>query len=176
MEKALFNRLAALFIGLILILAFTPTMTTAQEMMKIAGEIKAAYTQKDSIAVGDAEGHVLSLAISEGPNVSTAEHEFMEGATVLNYSFNDLVGGNGLHQGYVRFTKNGDTAFGKWRGKVTTVISAEGAPTTTFEGTTTWIKGTGKFENIQGTGTYNGAFISKTEYEVEWEGEYSIKE
>jgi len=64
-----------------------------QEMMKIAGEIKAAYTQKDSIAVGDAEGHVLSLAISEGPNVSTAEHEFMEGATVLNYSFNDLVGG-----------------------------------------------------------------------------------
>ncbi len=176
MEKTLLNRLTALFVGLALILAFTPTMTTAQEMMKIAGEIKAAYTKQDTIAVGDTQGHVLTLGISEGPNVSIAEQEFMEGARTVNHSFSDLVGGNGPHQGYVEFAKNGDTAFAKWQGKVTTVISAEGAPVITVEGTTTWIKGTGKFENIQGTGTYNGAFISKTEYEVEWEGEYSIKE
>ncbi len=176
MEKALLNRLTALFVGLALILAFTPIMTTAQETMRIAGEIKATYTKQDTIAVGDAEGHVLSLAISEGLNVSIAEQEFMEGARTVNHSFSDLVGGNGPHQGYVEFAKNGDTAFGKWQGKVTTVISAEGAPVITFKGTTTWIKGTGKFENIQGTGTYNGAFISKTEYTVAWAGEYTIKE
>lgn len=176
MEKALLNRLTVLFVGLALILAFTPTMSIAQQMTKAAGMIKATYTKQDTIAVGDAEGHNLTLAISEGLNVSTAAHEFMEGARTVNYSFSDLVGGNGPHQGYIIFTKNGDSAFGKWQGKVTTVISAEGAPATTFEGTTVWIKGTGKFENIQGTGTYNGAFISKTEYEVEWEGEYTIKE
>ncbi len=176
MEKALLNRLIALFVGLALILAFTPTMTTAQEMTKIAGEIKAVYTKQDTAAVGDTEGHNLILATSEGPNVSTAAHEFMEGARVINYSFNDLVGGNGPHEGYVEFTKNGDSAFGKWQGKVTTTLSAEGVPATSFEGTTTWIKGTGKFESIQGTGTYKGEFISKTEYAVAWEGKYSIKE
>ncbi len=176
MEKALFNRLTALFVGLAFILAFTPTMTAAQEMTKIAGEIKAVYTKQDTAAVGDTEKHNLTLAISEGPNASTAEHKFMDGAQMVNYSFGDLVGGNGPHQGYTIFTKNGDSAYAKWQGKVTTTLSAEGVPATTFEGTTTWIKGTGKFENIQGTGTYKGEFISKTEYAVSWEGKYSIKE
>jgi hypothetical protein len=176
MEKALLNRLTALIVGLALILAFTPTMTTAQEMMRIAGEIKAVYTKQDTAAVGDTEGHKLSFAISEGPNASTAEHEFMDGAQMVNYSFGDLVGGNGPHQGYIKFTKNGDSAFAKWNGEVTTTLSTENTPVTTFEGTTTWIKGTGKFKNIQGTGTYKGAFTSKTEYAVAWAGEYTIKE
>ncbi len=176
MEKALLNRLTALIIGLALIIAFTPTMTAAQQMTKIAGEIKEAYVKQDSIVVGDAEGHNLTLAISEGLNVSTAAHEFMEGARTVVYSFGDLVGGSGPHQGYIKFTKNGDSAFAKWEGKVTTTLSAEGAPATTFEGTNTWIKGTGKFENIQGNGTYKGKFTSKTENTVEWESKYSIKE
>lgn len=176
MEKTSFRRLTALFISLALLFTIAPTLSHAQQMTKIAGEIKAVYTHQDTAAVGDAEGHNLSFAISEGPNTSTAEDEFMDGAQMVNYSFNDLVGGNGPHQGYTKFTKNGDSAFAKWQGTVTTTLSAENTPVTTFEGTTTWIKGTGKFKNIQGTGTYNGGFISKTEYEVEWAGEYTIKE
>ena len=176
MEKALLNRLTALFVGLALIIAFTPAITMAQQMTKIAGEIKAVYTKQDTTAVGDTERHMLSFAVSEGANVSTAEHEFMDGAQTVNFSFSDLAGGNGPHQGYVKFTKNGDSAFAKWKGKVTTTLSAEDTPVTTFEGTTTWIKGTGKFVNIQGTGAYKGGFTSKTEYAVAWEGEYSIKE
>ncbi len=176
MEKTSFRHLTALFIGLALLLAIAPTLSNAQEMTKVAGKINATYTHQDTIVVGDAEGHNLTLATSEGLNVSTGAHEFMEGARVVVYSFGDLVGGNGPVQGYIKFTKNGDSAFGKWQGKGTTTLSAEGAPATTFEGTTTWIKGTGKFENIQGTGTYKGEFTSKTEHTVEWAGEYTIKE
>ena len=176
MGKTTSKRLTALFISLALILAFAPTMSMAQQMAKVAGKIKSVYTKQDTIAVGDTEAHVLSFGISEGTNVSIAGQEFMEGAQVVNYSFGDLVKGNGPHQGYVKFTKNGDSAFAKWQGKVTTMLSAEGAPISTFEGFTIWIKGTGKFENIQGTGTYKGGFTSKTEYAVEWAGEYFIKE
>ena len=176
MEKTSFRHLTALFISLALLLAVAPTLSNAQEMTKVAGKINATYTHQDTIVVGDTDGHNLTSAISEGPNVSTAEDEFMDGARTVNHSFSDLVGGNGPHQGYVEFAKNGDTAFAKWQGTVTTTLSAENTPVTTFEGTTTWIRGTGKFKNIQGTGTYNGGFISKTEYEVEWAGEYTIKE
>jgi hypothetical protein len=35
--------------------------------------------------------------------------------------------------------------------------------------------GAGQYENITGNGTYNGQFTSKSEYTVEWEGEYSLK-
>lgn len=176
MGKTTIKRSSALFISLTLIFALGPATSMAQQMAKVAGKIKAAYTKQDTIVVGDTEGHLLSFGMSEGTNASIADHEFMEGAKVTNYSFSDLVAGNGPHEGYVKFAKNGDTAFGKWQGKVTTTLSAEGTPVSTFEGTTTWIKGTGKFENIQGTGTYKGGFISKTEYAVEWAGEYSIKE
>ncbi len=176
MEKTSFRHLTALFIGLALLLAVAPTSSNAQEMTKVAGKINLTYTHQDSIVVGDTEGHVLSFDMSEGTNVSIADDEFMEGAQVTIYAFSDLVAGNGPHEGYAKFAKNGDTTFAKWQGKVTTTLSAENTPVTTFEGTSTWIKGTGKFENIQGTNTYKGGFISKTEYEVEWAGEYTIKE
>ena len=175
MRKTTSRRLIALFIGLALILAFTPTISMAQKMTRAAGKIKAVYTKQDTVAVGDTEGHILSFGMSEGANVSATEDKFLEGARTVNYSFGDLVMGNGPHQGYIKFTKNGDTAFAKWQGRVTTTVSAEGVPAVKFEGTTTWIKGTGKFENIQGTGTYKGGFLTKTEYEVEWAGDYYIK-
>ena len=164
----------ALFISLALIFALTVT-TLAQEKTKIAGKMTVTYTKQEKFDVGDTEGHIISMAESEGTNVSTGKHEFMDGAQVVNMSFGDLVKGNGPHQGYIKFTKNGDTSFAKWEGKITTTISAEGTPMTTFEGTFSYIKGTGQFENIHGSGTYKGRFISETTYECDWEAEYFIK-
>ena len=75
----------------------------------------------------------------------------------------------------MKLTKKDDTVFAKWKGSVMTTLSAEGTPVTTFEGSFSYIKGTGHFENIHGGGTYKGRFISKTIYTVEWEGEYFIE-
>ena len=169
------KRSMVLFISLALILAVGMMSSIAQQKSKIAGKMTLAYARQEMMDMGDTEGHVLSLSESDGINVSIGKHEFMDGAQVVNISFGDLVKGNGLHQGYVKLAKKDDTVFAKWEGKVTTTLSAEGTPITAFEGTLSYVKGTGKFENIQGSGTYKGKSISKTIYTVEWEGEYSIK-
>ena len=64
----------------------------------------------------------------------------------------------------------------KWEHQLTTVMTEEGTPSTTFEGTFTYTGGMGKYENIKGGGTYKGMFTSKTEYVVDWMGEYSLEE
>lgn len=163
------------FVCFVLALALCAANLSAQETTKISGKITATYTNQDSIVVGDIIGHVLTMSTSEGKNVNTGEHAFMDGAQIINMSYSDLIQGNGVHQGHVKFTKNGDAIYAKWEGKVTTVQTTEGAPATSFEGILTYTKGTGKFENIKGNGTFKGEFISKTEYFTEWQADYSIE-
>jgi hypothetical protein len=149
---------------------------SAQQTTAISGKITAAYAHQDSIVVGDFPGHVMSLSTSEGTNANSGDNAFMDGAKVVNLSYADLMMGNGSHLGYILFAKNGDTAYSKWEGKITTVLSAKGLPETSFEGTFTYTKGTGTFEKITGNGTYKGTFTSMTEYTVDWQSEYSIGE
>ncbi len=163
------------FVCLILALTFGAANLSAQETTKISGKITATYTNQDSIVVGDIIGHVLFMSTSEGKNVNTGEHAFMDGAQIVNISCSDLIQGSGVHNGYVKFTKNGDAIYAKWEGKVTTVQTTEGASATSFEGNLTYTKGTGKFENIKGNGTFKGEFISKTEYFTEWQADYSLE-
>ena len=168
------KRAMTLFVSVALVFAIAVMPATAQEKTKIAGKFTSTQTKLDTIAIGDTEGHVFSLSEYEGTNVSTGEHKFMDGAQIANVSFSDLIKGNGPHQGYVKFSQKADATFAKWEGKVTTV-SGKDAPIITFEGTFSWTKGTGQFENIQGGGTYKGQFTSKTAYTCDWEGEYFIK-
>jgi hypothetical protein len=169
------RKAAAQFVGLAIALTLVVVRLNAQEPTKISGTITAAATHQDSIVVGDAVGHMISLMASEGTNVNTGEHEFMDAAQVLNMSHSDLVQGNGVNQGYVRFTKNGDTTFAQWQGKITTEVGPEGNRLTGIEGTYSYIKGTGSLVNIKGEGTYKGEFTSATEYTVKWQGSYSIE-
>jgi hypothetical protein len=164
-----------LLISVALIFAIGISSSTAQQKIKVAGKFTSTQTRMDSSAIGDAEGHVFSLTEYKGTNVSTGEHKFMDGAQVFNVSFTDLVKGNGPQQGYIEFSQQDDRTYAKWEGNVTTTLSAEDTPIITFEGTFSWIKGTGQFENIQGKGTYSGQFTSKTTYSTEWTGEYIIK-
>jgi hypothetical protein len=71
---------------------------------------------------------------------------------------------------------NDDEVYSRSEGKTTTTLSPEGKPVTTFEGTTTLIKGTGKYENIQGTNIYKGKLVSSVIMVIEWKGEYFIEE
>jgi hypothetical protein len=106
--------------------------------------------------------------------VNTGKQEFMDGAQVINMSTSDLIKGTGTHQGYVKVVKGEDSIFAKWQGKITTSFSDEGLPHTSFEGTYSYLSGTGQYEGIQGAGTYKGKFLSKTILTTEWEGEYHI--
>ena len=169
------KKLFGLFISLILIFALGVTTSIAQQKIKVSGKHTFAYTKQYTINVGDTEGHIIALDEFEGFNVSAGEEKFMDGALDVGMTFQDLVMGNGTHQGYGNFSLNGDVIFWKHQGNTATTISPEGKPVTTFEGSWTYTKGTGKYENIQGSGTYKGKLMSRTIFIMEWEGEYFIK-
>jgi len=175
MQFSKLRKATTLFIGFVIVLVFCAVGLNAQQPTKVSGKITAAATHQDSIIVGDVTSHKISLMVSEGKNVNTGESEFMDGAQIVNMSYTDVIQGNGVNQGYVRFTKNGDTTFAEWQGKVETKVMPEGDPVTSMEGTYIYIRGTGSFGNIKGEGTFKGEFTSMTEYTAEWQGSYSIE-
>jgi hypothetical protein len=126
--------------------------------------------------ISDAEGHQVRLNKAEGNNLSTGETEWMQNARAVNISFTDVTMGNGFHQGYVIIEKGSDRIVSRWEGKMTTKLSADGQPVTTFEGNMWWTDATGKYENMHGTATYKGHFTSENTYSVEWKGEYLKKD
>jgi hypothetical protein len=169
------SRTVLAYLCIALILVFGAAVSNAQEMTEISGTISLVVTQQQPIEIGDAEGHEVNFMTSDGTNENKGEHDFMASAKVTNISYSDLVNGNGTHHGYVTLTTGDDSAIAKWKGTVTTTVTADTVSNTTFEGTYTYIHGTGKYVNINGGGTYKGSFSSETEYTAEWEGKYFIK-
>ena len=143
---------------------------------KIAGKMELHFIQQETFDVGNVDGHIVSLRKAEGKNVSTGTNEFMNGARMINISFDDLVQGNGPHSGYSTLINNGDSVITRWEGEIITTLAEDNRPETSFKGKMWWIKATGKFEHMQGEGTYTGRFTSETSYEAEWEGEYFLNE
>jgi len=160
----------------VLVLAIGVMPLSAQERTKIAGKMTLTQPVRQMLDIGDTPGHQLVMAEAKGMNLSTGEHKFMDSTQAVNMAFDDLAQGNGPQQGYARLWQKADTVFIKWQGEVSTTLSAEKTAVTTFQGAWFYTKGTGQLHNIQGRGTYKGKFISQTDYVVDWEGEYSIKE
>lgn len=143
---------------------------TLNAKTKVSGTMTGKISKQEKVAVGDVEGHVIQLSVSQGTNAG----EEMGGAQFENDSFADTQKGNGTQMGYATFTLNGDKWNVKYEGKVTTTMSEDGKPNTTFEGTFTFTNGEGKYKNIKGGGTYKGKYTSETDYEAQWEGTYEI--
>ncbi len=159
----------ALSLLLIPVLAVSPRA----ERTKISGTANLAYANNQVANVGDVDGHILMLGEAKGSNRNTGQADYMNGAEVSNVETADLIRGNGPDQGYITFSKNGESTVAKWSGNVTTTLSPENTPMTTFAGTWTFVKGTGQYQGIKGSGTYKGRFTSQTTSIVDWQGEYS---
>jgi len=165
-----------LLIVLALVVFIGASVSMAGETIKVAGKITAAYTEKHEMEVGDVEGHIISFTTSEGSNASTGESQFLDGAQAINYALGDIVMGTGPQHGYVKMMMGDDGAVSKWEHNVVTTFAEDGTPSIAFEGKFTFSGGMGKFANITGSGTYKGMFASKTEYVVDWQGEYTLGE
>ncbi|EFK11054.1 conserved hypothetical protein [delta proteobacterium NaphS2] len=162
------KKVMLLLIGLVAIFVFGVTTSLAQEKIKLQGKRFGTYTS-DSIKVEDMENHILGTGMAKGVDV-------IQGSIFFTWSTADLVNGNGTHQGYTKtIDKDGDATFGKWQGEVSTTMSPKGTPLVMFEGTWSFTKGTGKWKNVQGNGTYKGKFIGPGIYSYDLEGEYFIK-
>ena len=172
--KKSFKLCMGLVFCLVLIFALCFTYSLAQEKMKIGGETTAKYLTREVKEIGDAEGHTLVLSTLEGISKSIGEQTFMEGAKVLITGVSDTTQGNGIVMGYVKMVKGEDVVFAKYKGKVTTVLT-DGNPVTTFEVEAEFIKGEGKYANIQGGYKSKAKTISEDELSITWEGAYFIK-
>ena len=168
------RRCVGLFFCLVFMFAFCLVYSSAQEKMKIGGEITATYVTQEPQEIGDAEGHIVNLSTLEGINKGR-EQTFMDGAKVLITGMSDTTQGNGAAWGYAKLTLGDDEVFAKYKGKVTTTMS-EGNPSTTYELEAEYIKGAGKYASIQGGYKAKATVISETEIAIKWEGEYIIQE
>ena len=164
------KRSMLILVTLALIIAFGVTTASAQDKVKVKFRAYAVTTKMERFEVGDTEGHFVTLSESKGV---TSDGKFTRYFT----SRSDLIKGNGTLSGYGKYVdlKDGDYYFSKYQGPATATKSPEGKLKITFKGTYIFIKGTGKFENIQGGGTYKGGFLGKGIIFVDVEGEYVIK-
>ena len=161
--------LAAAFPVAIIVL---PGWSPAVAPSRIAGTFTAKYAEQHPLPVPDV-GHALVLGRVEGVNRSTGQTPYMDQGKVTSLEFGDLIQGNGPQQGYITLSRGADSVISTWNGKVTTTLSPDKTPMTSFAGTWTKLKGTGRYQDITGKGTYQGRFISQTEYTVDWKGEIS---
>ena len=146
------------------------------EVTRISGKLTMKYSQQHPLPLTDAAGPVLLANEAKGTNTNRGQTDYMNGATVRSIEIADLTQGTGSHQGYITFSKAGDTAVDRWNGRVTTTLSADKQPVTTFEGTWTKVSGTGRYQGITGNGRYKGRMVSPTEYVVEWDGQMRANE
>jgi hypothetical protein len=152
------------------VLAFCATQSLAQEKVKVKFRAFAVVTKMERFELDDTEGHVVSILENKGV---TSDGKFVRYFT----SRSDLIKGNGTLSGYGKYVevKDGDAMFLKYDGTVSTTKSPEGKLKITFKGNYSYTKGTGKYENIQGGGTFSGGYIGQGIMSVDVEGEYFIK-
>jgi hypothetical protein len=164
------SHLLLMLTALALVLVFGVTTSTAQETIKMTTKYYGVFTKMEQMNLDDTEGHTMSFYESKGAGTGSTE-DF----TFWSPGASDLIKGNGPHHGYFKATdKNGDVYFNKWQGKVTTTMSPQGTPMVKYEGTWSFIRGTGRWENAQGGGTYKGWFIGEGIYVNTTEGELTI--
>lgn len=133
----------------------------------ISGLFNVKVAKQEVLPLSAQGGDMLMLTESHGTNKSA---NWMDGAQVVNKEVAALLQGSGPQHGYLTFTKGNDQVEVKWSGYVSTVM-ANGQPQISFQGTWEQLKGTGKYQGIQGQGTYGGHYISQTDYVVNWVGQ-----
>ena len=176
MKGIFFKQSSMIFVVLTSIFTISSSPLMAEEKrLKVSGMITATAIHSAGVHIDDVEGHNLTLEEGEGTNKSTGEQEFLHGAQVTFFGTSDHVMGNGTGRGYAKLALGDDAVFLKHEGTVETRPPTKGIRNTTFKGTFSFYKGTGRYKNIQGSGTYKGRYISKTIYIAEWEGEYITK-
>ena len=122
------------------------------------------------LKVPDVEGHTIHLWESKGIGFNEKWGAYLITST---YTM-DLIKGEGPVQGYNQYTyPDGSTITNKFECKLMGGgRSVSGA--SSGEGTGTYIKGTGKFEGIQGGGTFKVYIPGPGQYYSDGEYEYTL--
>lgn len=143
----------ASILSLVMLVAFGLVGTQAKaETVKFI--VTNYITKIEAIPVPDVKGHVLILAERRGVAV------FEDGSVAAYHAriMGDLTKYHGPAQGYSDLTyPDGSKTITKYQ--MTLAIPA-GKKLPTFKGKGEYIKGTGRFEGIKGTISFNGSFVT----------------
>jgi hypothetical protein len=142
----------------------------AAEKGKVAYRQVYYMTSIHTLKVPDVEGHAINLLEAKG----IVSSEKWGAALIYQINTLDFIKGSGTFQGYTHTTyPDGSTITTKFEGK----SKGGGAGTTgmaSSEGTWTYVKGTGKFEGIQGRGTMKSYVLGPGQFYSDSEGEYTL--
>jgi hypothetical protein len=134
-------------LAVIILAAFTIAVQAGADTVK--GRYVYHFFKVERIEVGDVPGHVVGVADGRG----LVSYDTGEVATELTKLLFDYTNGSGPFQAYNLLTyEDGSTKISKVQGRTT----AQASGVSTFGGTYTFIKGTGRFEGIQGTASFTG--------------------
>ncbi|MEO6525968.1 MAG: hypothetical protein ABIP93_05040 [Gemmatimonadaceae bacterium] len=141
---------------------------SARSTLEVAGELTLVTS---SAGPGrDARGRDAWISGATGSNRSTGKSEFMNRAAVVTADTSLLVAGTGPHQGTITMADGANRLICAWRGRVTTVMGADGTPRSTSVGTWTVLSSSGRYAGATGRGTYTGRYASSTTSVMEWAG------
>ena len=146
----------------------------AEERGNVANREVLNMAAVQTLKVPDVEGHAIRLCEAKGI-VFTEKW----GNCLAYHTYTiDLIKGEGTSQGYAHYTYPDGSAYDtKFEGKnkgAATEFSAGIAGSVNAEGTWTYIKGTGKFEGIQGGGTYKVYVLGPGQWYADVEGKYTL--
>ena len=162
-------------VGMMVLIAFAMGIflvgdAVAGERGKVAGRQVYYITTIQTLKVPDVEGHAVSLIEAKGIFSS----EKWGAALLYQITTVDFIKGAGTYQAYTQTTyPDGSTTTSKSEGK----SKGSGAGVTGMasgESTWTYIKGTGKFQGIQGGGTSKTYNLGPGQFYNDMEGEYTL--
>jgi hypothetical protein len=163
-------------VGIMALIAFSMGVVlvgdaVAAERGKITFRIVNYVTTVHTLKVPDVEGHANVLFEAKGITF----YEKWGPALISQIVSFDLIKGVGTYQGYSHTTfPDGSTTTAKFEGKSTATAAGLVTGIAASEGTWTFTKGTGKFEGIQGRGTFKTYTLGPGQYYADNEGEYIL--
>jgi hypothetical protein len=149
-------------------------LALAQEKFRWSIKETVAYVKREGVEVGDAKGHYAGMNQFEG-TFTAATPTILEGAQVTGVSSFDAIQRNGSARGYEKIVKGPNSCITRYEMEIRPYTPPDGSPSARWEGTFTFIKGTGEIEGIQGGGTFRAAYFAKSLSATEGEGEYWIE-
>ncbi len=132
---------------------------------KVKARVASYLVKFENVAVGDEEGHILATYEAKGICTNLQGKKFLDGWPYRESGLNDIKGkafDAYSVQGYGELTdRDGDKIYIAWKG--TKLANEPG------RGTQTMIKGTGKWQGIQGKGTWVVSDVMDMRYYSDWE-------
>ena len=164
MERFQLRRIAIFAVVLICLLGVMNSI--AEEKKKVSDTTYWFGTKTEVIKVNEAKGHIIQISESKGINVGRKE------LAICRNTY-DLVKGNGTLRGYSTLMGLDGKVIRnlKQEGKVITLLSAEGKPIMTGEGTWVVVPDNTWVTSVKGSGTWKLKMVSDGIFIMDWEGE-----